>query len=75
MSGRSMEQIMNLTFVLRSLKACWHGNQFWGKIGEIGFLTFIRRTGIAKRIRSLEYRNADGRVNSDNDSYTVQYTM
>jgi len=31
-----MVEIMDLTFVLRSLKGRFHGNQFWGQIGEIG---------------------------------------
>jgi len=40
------------------------------KITEIGLLTFILRTGIPKWI-GIEYRNINGRINSNDDSSTA----
>jgi len=36
--------------LFRCLKGRCHGNQFWGQIGKIGLFTYIRSSGIAKRI-------------------------
>jgi len=45
--------MIDLTFVLRSLKGRCHGNEFWTKSAKLAYLTFIQRIGIPKRIGTL----------------------
>jgi len=56
-------QIMDLTFVLRSLKGRRIGNHFWGQIGRNLYTS-------PSFIYIIEYRNAEGRVNSGDDLST-----
>jgi len=53
-----------LTFLFRLIKGRCHGNQFRGKVGKIGLLTFIHRTDIQKRFGILQWR---WKLNSGDD--------